>query len=129
MEKEKAQAIFEKWKERLDLDEWRVDVALFCHPDYMGSPDALGATLADEVTKTAVIHILDEKYSENPVRPYNFERVVVHELLHLKFCLLEDQNRSSLQYRLLHQIIDDLARAFVPEEDEAPSEGEGEQNA
>ena len=39
-------------------------------------------------------------------------KTLVHELLHLKFCLLGDSG-NDLQDRYVHQLIDDLARAFV----------------
>lgn len=43
---------------------------------------------------------------------WDFERVLVHELLHLKFSLL-DESGNDLQDRVVHQMIDDLARALV----------------
>lgn len=40
------------------------------------------------------------------------EMTLVHELLHLKLSLVSD-NVPDLQVRYMHQIIDDMARAFV----------------
>ena len=44
--------------------------------------------------------------------PFNFEKTLVHELLHLKLTFW-CQNEDSVSDRLMHQIIDDLARAFT----------------
>ena len=44
--------------------------------------------------------------------PLDWEKTLVHELLHLKTCLVSS-NVPDLQERVMHQMIDDLARAFV----------------
>ena len=44
--------------------------------------------------------------------PFSFEKTLVHELLHLKLTFW-CQNEDSVSDRLMHQIIDDLARAFT----------------
>ena len=43
--------------------------------------------------------------------PYHPERTLIHELLHLKLCLLGESG-NALQDRLAHQLIDDLADAL-----------------
>lgn len=77
--------------------------------------DADGCVSYTEVTKSAKIQILDEKERKGGIRPFDFEETLVHELLHMKLCLLErgEDWDNKLQLRLLHTYIDDLARAFV----------------
>lgn len=66
--------------------------------------------------KYAVIKLLDKRYYDSPI-PYDADQTLVHELLHIKCCFLDD-NGDELQSRILHQIINDLARAFVVEAQE-----------
>ena len=71
-----------------------------------------GCSTFEESTKTARIDILDPKYYGDRVVPFDREKTLVHELMHLKLCLL-DTNDNDLQSRLVHQTIDDMARALV----------------
>jgi hypothetical protein len=45
--------------------------------------------------------------------PFDFEVVLVHELLHLKFALLSDNSDCNIESRYVHQLIDEMARSFV----------------
>ena len=67
-----------------------------------------------ETTKTARVEILDPAYyrDEDRICAFDWEKTLVHELLHLKTCLVSS-NVPDLQERYMHQMIDDLARAFV----------------
>ena len=68
-----------------------------------------------EVTKDALISIVDPDTISEKMTPFNLEKTLVHELLHLKFSLLSDLDSTypSLQDRIVHQLIDEMARAFV----------------
>ena len=44
--------------------------------------------------------------------PFDFEKTLVHELLHLKFSFW-CQNEDDVGDRVMHQMIDDLARALT----------------
>lgn len=108
--------MLEEWKRRLCIEDWSVSLFVNCDPEDMKLDDCDGCVSYEETTKTAVIQIADPSLlGERLSRPFDFETVLVHELLHLKFCLLErgDDWDSKLQLRVLHQIIDDLSRAFV----------------
>ena len=83
-----------------------------CTPDDMPLEKCSGCVTFEESTKVATIYILSEQCYSNKAVPYHFEETLVHELLHLKMSLLSDTS-GSLQDRVVHQIIDDLARAFV----------------
>lgn len=104
--------LLNEWKDRLGLQDWRILLYPSCGPDEMSIEDVSGASVWNETDKTARIEILDPDYYGERVDPFDFERILVHELLHLKLCLLSD-NDDALMDRVVHILIDDLARAFV----------------
>lgn len=105
-------ALLREWQKRLGLQEWRLKLYPSCKPEEMTIEDVDGATAWTESTKTARIDILDPKYYGDRIVPFDFEKTLVHELLHLKLSLVSVKV-DELQERVVHQIIDDLARAFV----------------
>lgn len=115
MEKWKTNNHYEllnEWKKRLGLQDWIIYINGDSTPEQMAIEDTDGCTEWSESIKTARINILGEEYYGKRIRPYDFERILVHELLHLKTSLISSQV-PDLQERYMHQIIDDLARAFV----------------
>ena len=110
--------LMEDWKERLGLHDWKIRLEDNCEPAFMAGEDCCGCTDWTEAIKAAKIQILDEKFYGTRIIPFDYEKTLVHELLHLKFSLVAD-NVEPLQARLMHQIIDDLARAFVDTKMEA----------
>ena len=78
-----------------------------------------GETEWTESIKSARISILGEQYYGQRIVPFDAEKTLVHELLHLKFVLL-GQSGNDFQDRYVHQLIDDLARAFVDAERNKP---------
>ncbi len=107
---EKATALLTEWQRRLGLMDWTIEL----HTDLfeLSIDDAVGCTSYIETSKTAYIEILSEKAYGDRVAPYDFEKTLVHELLHLKFCFLSESD-NDLQNRITHQLIDDMARALV----------------
>lgn len=101
-----------EWKQRLGLQEWRIKLRPKCVPDEMALENVAGCTDWSETIKTARIEIIDPAYYGERIVPFDWEKTLVHELLHLKLCLVQDVE-DDLQSRYMHQIIDDLARAFV----------------
>lgn len=101
-----------EWVHRLGLQDWRIELVDLCRPDDMDIPNAAGCTVWQESIKCATIQIIDPKFYGDRIVPFDYEKTLVHELLHLKTSLISD-NVDSLQERVMHQIIDDLARAFV----------------
>lgn len=106
------QELLLEWQHRLGLTEWRIKLVTDCAPDEMALQDSAGCTEWSESIKTARIEILDPKYYGERIVPFDFEKTLVHELLHLKTCLVSS-NVDDLQERYMHQLIDDLARSFV----------------
>ena len=108
--------LLNEWQERLGLNDWFIVLQTKCKPENMVLEDADGYIEYTETTKAARISIIDEKLRDKKaIRPFNFEETLVHELLHLKFSLLEQGEDwdHDLQLRMLHQIIDDLSRILV----------------
>lgn len=109
-------SLLTEWMNRLGLQEWSIALETGCAPGDMAIPGTMGCTSWEESTKTAAIQIVDPERLDRGrlVRDFDFEEVLVHELLHLKTCLLSSTNEEeNLNDRVLHQIIDDLARAMV----------------
>ena len=101
-----------EWKHRLQLDDWHIELIENCSPNDMTLKDCAGETEWSEVGETAVIRIIDKKDYGKRIVPFDFEKTLVHELLHCKLCLLGESG-NDLQDRLVHQYIDDLAKALV----------------
>ena len=104
--------LLQEWQNRLGLQDWRIKLADNCVPDEMTLPDVAGDFICTESNKTARIEMLDPMFYGERIVPFDWEKTLVHELLHLKLCLVSE-NVDDLQARYMHQIIDDLARAFV----------------
>lgn len=105
-------ALMKEWQKRLSLSDWTIALYAECSPDEMSLDDSSGCVSWQESTRTACIQILDPKYYGERVAPFDFEKTLVHELLHLKFCMFYKRD-GSLRERLVHQAVDDLARALV----------------
>lgn len=112
MKKKEQVELLDEWQWRLGLWDWRIALEPKCKPDELENKDAQGEVSCKETTKTAIIRIIKPKYYENRVIPFDWEEVLVHELMHLKMCLLEDEVEP-LQERVAHILVDDLARALV----------------
>lgn len=107
--------LLDEWSERLGLSDWHIVLLTNCKPEDMPLQDADGCVSYTETVKAAKIQIINPETRTNALRPFDFKETLVHELLHLKLCLLEegDDWNKKLQLRILHQIIDDLSRALV----------------
>ena len=104
-----------EWLDRLGLHDWAVELHSDVNPSDMRIQNAIGCTSWEESTKTAVIQIVDPDKITGLTRDFNYEQVLVHELLHLKTSLLSsrEEDYESLSDRILHQLIDDLSRAMI----------------
>ena len=106
-----ANQLLNEWIERLGLQEWRIKLNVNCTEEETEGNS--GLTIWQETNMTACINIVDEKYyGDDRVVPFDFEKTLVHELLHLKTCFLTDSG-NELQDRVGHQMIDSISRALV----------------
>lgn len=113
MSNEEAIKILEEWTDRLGLQNWVISLNPCCKQDEMTEPESTGCTTWNETIRTARIEILDPQYyGDDRITPFDWEKTLVHELLHIKTCFISSEC-DILQERIAHQLIDDLARAFV----------------
>lgn len=92
----------EEWIRRLGLMDWRIIVMDRCAPSDFTEQECDGEVNYCEPNKEAIIHIMDERFIEkSKIRVFDKERILVHELLHLKFILLDDSD-NSIQDRIVH---------------------------
>lgn len=106
--------LLEYWQQRLCLQEWRIKLCDKMKPEDMTISNCCGCTDWSEAIKTARIEIIDPLYYGERIVPFNYEKTLVHELLHLKFSFW-CQDEDNVEDRVMHQIIDDLARALTQE--------------
>jgi hypothetical protein len=110
--------LFNEWVERLGLQNWRIKLKVNQAEDEIPSDHAVaGHVQFIEEIRCAVIYIVSEaEYPDDSVLNYDFERILVHELLHIKFALFDNtrwNDETNMPDRHLHQLIDDMARALV----------------
>ena len=107
--------LLEKWKVKLCLQEWRIRLKTHLRPEEMTMENVEGCTEWSEAIKTARIEIINPAYYGDRIVPFDFEKTLVHELLHLKMSFW-CQNEDGVSDRAMHQVIDDLARALTDTE-------------
>lgn len=106
------QKLLKEWQHRLGLDNWHIVLEEDVSPNDMDLPMVQGETEYDVVNSCAVIRILDEKDYGKRILPFDKEKVLVHELLHIKMWFIYESD-SDLQSKMVHQLIDDMARSLV----------------
>jgi hypothetical protein len=111
MTDEELQKLLIEWKERLGLQSWRIKLLTNCRPENMADPEADGCVDYQESSKTARIELIDPIFYGERVIPYDAEKTLVHELMHLKMSLYFEGD--AMLERVSHMILDDLARALV----------------
>lgn len=109
--------LLNEWQERLGLQDWAIVLRYNCKFSDLETQDSVGETLWNITIKNATIRIISkEEYGTDRTLPFDFEKTLVHELLHLKFGIIDSMNstyESKVVDELRHQLIDDLARALV----------------
>lgn len=112
MTEEKATALFNEWVKRLHLGEWDIDFQWRVLAKNMNEPDSTGCTSANVVGRQAIIQMVDPvDYPDSPFY-YDYEKTLVHELLHLVFWDMDDSG-DDLRDKLTHIMVERLARALV----------------
>lgn len=103
------QKLLKYWQNKLQLNDWVLKLIDDCNVNDFRLQDVSGESEWDTVNKCAVIRIISEKEYGNRIVPLIKEKVLLHELLHIKFGLLWESNNET-QNLILHQIIDDMAK-------------------
>lgn len=110
--------LLDEWQERLGLQDWTIILRYNCKKEDMDDPEfSIGETQWETTNKCARIQIISEReYGSDRMLEYDFEKTLVHELLHCKFSMIDkDLNtyEGIVAEQARHQLIDDLARALV----------------
>ena len=110
--------LLNEWQERLGLQDWAIILKYNCKKQDMQDPEySIGETQWETTNKCARICIISkEEYGKDRILKYDFEKTLIHELLHLKFSLIDkDLNtyEGIVAESARHQLIDDLSRAFI----------------
>lgn len=104
--------MFDYWRNKLGLNDWTIKFDWDVEPEDMAIEDSCGCASWQESNKTALIQILrPDRYGER-VAPFDVEKTIVHELLHIKLSFISSEC-DPLQQRVAHQLIDDLAKSMV----------------
>lgn len=112
MTEEKAIELFNKWVHTLCLENWDIKFQWRVRERDMNLKECCGCTTYLHCSRQAIVQMLDPVDFSNELFEYDYEKTLVHELLHIKMSNLDDTG-DPLRDKLTHQIIDDLARAFV----------------
>ena len=107
------QRLLEKWQKKLCLQEWRIKLVTHLRPEEMSVSNATGCTDWSESIKTARIEIINPACYGDRIVPFNFEKTLVHELLHLKFSFW-CQNEDDVGDRVMHQKLGKIAAKSCP---------------
>ena len=99
-----------KWVKILGLEKWDIR-ARITRADKMNLDDCAGENNYNKVDRQSIIHLRDPNDWPCEDFSYDMEKVLVHELLHLTFSLLD--TRGGTIDTLQHRIINDLAVALV----------------
>lgn len=112
MQQQEAVQLFDKWVHLLHLEAWYIDFQWRVRAEHMDVEDSTGCVSFRHATRQAIVQILDPVDYIDKLVPFNYEKTLIHELLHIKFADL-DNSGDPLRDKLTHQMVDDLARAFV----------------
>ena len=108
--------LLNEWQTRLGLQEWRIKLQTDCKESEMRKKGSSGCVEWTECNKTAAIEIMSKEEYGDRITEWNLEETLVHELLHLKFSLLDDNawnDEAFMPDRYIHQLVDDMARALI----------------
>ena len=105
------QKLLKYWQKKLDLMDWHIVLRDNCPITDFTIQNAEGETEWQTVHKCAVIRIIREEEYGTRILPFYKEQVLIHELLHIKFAVLWDNN-TDIQNDLLHQQIESLAKTL-----------------
>ena len=110
-----ARQLLEEWQTRLGLNDWEIELETDCDYTDLAIENSDACATFEESIKVAKIQIVaPEKRVENAIGKFDFEKTLIHELLHLKMCLLEQSDdEKDLHERVLHIILNDIARALA----------------
>lgn len=104
--------LLNQWIKILDLQDWNIEVFDDCSPRELFDPNSQAENYYNFVHKHARIRITTKKDRDCDVSPLDYEHLLVHELLHCKFAVLDDSG-NALQDKIVHQFVEDFAKILT----------------
>ncbi|GEM_PF-1144546 len=103
-----------EWQQRLRLADWDVTVKVVPAMD-MSSTQAQGCIHWRITEKTADIKLVtpEDAVKQNPMRPYNLEETLIHELLHLHMAPFEPDSSEQTECMAMEWTINAIAGALL----------------
>jgi hypothetical protein len=105
-----AVSCMRQWMGILAITDWTIKLKL-CEPHEFNLQDVGGECEFTPSIKAAIIRVLKPEYYGDRIIKYCAESILVHELLHCKFAMLDTDSDGF--NKLLHQTQEDIARAFI----------------
>lgn len=99
--------ILKTWIILLGLSEWDISWRIASEKSDI-SEDSLAEVQVESSVKWAHIVIAPLSKFEAEV-DRSLQQVLIHELLHIKFALIQPDDLDTTEYRVQHQLIDELA--------------------
>jgi N-formylglutamate amidohydrolase len=111
---EQADKCLKEWQERLFLTDWIIVIRI-SEPHEFSMPERMGENEFQLINKTGVIRILNKKYYGERITKYCAELTLIHELLHCKIDLFENNNTlEGIAWQTTqHQLIEELAKSLL----------------
>lgn len=106
------QKLIDYWIKLLNLEDWKIEVLDNCSPRELFDKDAQAENYYNFVHKCAKIRITSDKDRSHDIMPLDYEHLLVHELLHCKFAILDDSG-NALQDKIVHQLVEDFTKALI----------------
>lgn len=112
--KEELKTCLKWWQEKLFLADWIIKASI-CEPCDFDNEGNMGENSFDMVNKCCVIRILDKKYYGNRIMKYCAEKVLVHELLHLKYNWIANESTYEGKYVdvMEHGLLEQMAKSLI----------------
>lgn len=108
---EELETLGHEWQEKLGLQNWNICFELCRQCDFK-LQNVNGENSWTRANMTSIINVLKSDEAYNPCFKYDMELIVVHELLHLYFAVLQPDSGSEEEMQV-EQSIELIAKALV----------------
>jgi len=102
------------WVKILRIEDWEVLIR-FKRAENMTLEEVQGECIFNFTDRQAIVNIIDPLDWIDIEFKQDFEKIVVHELLHIKFSEAFDEafNEDVFKDKLIHRLLNDLAKSLV----------------
>lgn len=113
---EQAYECLDWWKSKLHLEHWVIHLAIIPYFESPLDSTYMGKCISDHVNNCGMIYLAShETLSENCIMTLCDEKVLVHELLHLRYPSIVDSTNYASAYMDIeeHRKIEELAKSLI----------------